>query len=375
MTGAMVLVLAASSLAAAASGPLGQTTLQQRIVPAGTAGFDQLATGPGEPYTVREAGFGTAQAGREARRTSIAYFGQLSDFQLTDEESPARVEFSDPAGSPVEAAFRPWEALEPFIDDAMIRQVDAFSGASPVASGDGSRAPMNFAIDTGDSADSQQLNETEWVRTLLEGGTLDPNSGINPTGYTHPLCPPVGVPGAAEAARYTGVQDYGDYAEGLSPYFYDPDEPRGAAADWPEYPGLMDRAQQPFEAAGLEVPSYLAFGNHDGLVQGNQAANASFEQVASGCIKPMEGALGGLGGLGDLSPTSLQSLLLSNPTAVSLVPPDPARRYVSKAQFKQVFEQGDQADATASATSTRPRRPPRTAPPATTRSCRRRACG
>jgi len=317
LIGGLTLFLAASSFAAA--DPLGLSTVQQRILPDGAAGFDQLGMGPGEPYVVREDGFGTAQPGREGRRTSIAYFGQLSDFQLADEESPARVEFSDPTGSPVEAAFRPWEALEPFIDDAMIRQVDAFSGASPVASGDGTRAAMNFAIDTGDSADSQQLNETEWVRTLLEGGTLDPNSGIDPAGYSHPLCPPLGVPGAAEAAGYTGVQDYGDYAAGLNPYFYDPDEPRGAAAGWPAYPGLMDRAQQPFEAAGLDVPSYVAFGNHDGLVQGNQAANAAFEQVATGCTKTMEGI----------------------PT---LVPPDPARRYVSKAQFKQVFEEGSQAD-------------------------------
>jgi len=317
LTGALALVLGASSFAVA--DPLGQSTVEQRIVPDGASGFDQLGTGAGEPYTVREAGFGAAQPGREGRRVSLAYFGQLSDFQLADEESPARVEFSDPAGSPVEAAFRPWEALEPFIDDAMIRQVNAFSGASPVAAGDSSRAAMNFAIDTGDSADSQQLNETEWVRTLLEGGTLDPGSGIDPALYSHPLCPAIGVPGAAEAARYTGVQDYDDYIPGPSRYFYDPDEPSGASAGWPEYPGLMDRAQQPFEAAGLDVPSYVAFGNHDGLVQGNQAANAAFEQVATGCTKTMEGV----------------------PT---LVPPDPARRYVSKAQFKQVFEEGDQAD-------------------------------
>jgi len=319
LTGALAFVLGASPFGLAGADPLGQSTIEQRIVPGGGAGFDQLGTGPGEPYTVREGGFGAAQAGRENRRVSLAYFGQLSDFQLADEESPARVEFSDPAGSPVEAAFRPWEALEPFIDDAMIRQINAFSGAAPVAAGDGSRAPMNFAIDTGDSADSQQLNETEWVRTLLEGGTLDPNSGIDPAGYSHPLCPPLGVPGAVEAARYTGVQDYDDYVEGLNPYFYDPDEPRGAAAGWPAYPGLMDRAQQPFEAAGLDVPSYVAFGNHDGLVQGNQAANAAFEEVATGCTKTMEGV----------------------PT---LVPPDPDRRYVSKAQFKQVFEEGNQAD-------------------------------
>jgi 3',5'-cyclic AMP phosphodiesterase CpdA len=310
-------VLAGS--AALAAEPLGQTTVQQRIVPDGAAGFNQLTTGPGEGYLVRDGGFGEPQPGRAKRRLPLVYFGQLSDFQLADEESPARVEFLDPAGAPVEAAFRPWEALEPFIDEAMIRQVDAFAGAAPVAAGSGARPAMDFAIDTGDSADSQQLNETEWVRTLLEGGTLDPNSGIDPSGYAHPLCPPVGVPGAAEAARYTGVQDYDDYAEGLDPYFYDPDEPRGAAAGWPAYPGLMDRAQQPFAASGLTVPSYVAFGNHDALVQGNQAANAGFEEVATGCTKTIEGG----------------------PT---LVPPDPRRRFVSKAQFKQIFREGMQAD-------------------------------
>jgi len=343
MTGAIALALCVGSAAIAAD-PLGQTTVQQRIVPQGGEGFDHLTTGPGEPYAVREGGFGAPQSGREGRRTSLAYFGQLSDFQLADEESPARVEFLDPAGSPVEAAFRPWEALNPHIDEAMIRQVNAFAGAAPVAGGDGSRSAMDFVIDTGDSADSQQLNETEWVRTLLEGGPLDPNSGIDPSGYTHQLCPPVGVPGAAEAAAYTGVQDYDDYTENLNPYFYDPDDPRGAAAGWPEYPDLMNRAQEAFTATGLAVPSYVAFGNHDALVQGNQAANGSFEDIATGCMKPMEGALGSFGGVEDLTPAALEALLISNPAALALVPPDPDRRFVSKAEYKQLFREGEQTD-------------------------------
>jgi hypothetical protein len=342
---ALVVVLFAS-VAGAATDPLGLTTLEQRIVPDGAAGFDQLGTGPGEGFAVREAGFGSARSGREGRRVELAYFGQLSDFQLADEESPGRVEFVDPAGAPVEAAFRPWEALQAFIDDAMIRQLNSFApaGAAPVAAGDGSRPAMDFALDTGDSADSQQLNETGWVRTLLEGGALDPNSGIDPTGYVHPTCPPLGVPDATEAARYTGIQDYGDYAEGATPYFYDPDDPRGASAGWPEYTGLMDRAQQPFTAAGLAVPSYVAFGNHDGLVQGNQAANGVFEQVATGCLKAMDGAVTQLTGLGALSQEALEDLFGSNPTALALVPPDPRRQYVSKAQYKQVFLDGSQAD-------------------------------
>ena len=343
VTGAVALALALGSAALAAD-PLGKTTVQERIVPQGGEGFDQLTTGPGEPYVVREGGFGAGQPGREGRRVSLAYFGQLSDFQLADEESPARVEFLDPAGSPVEAAFRPWEALNPHIDEAMIRQVNAFSGAAPVPAGDGSRGAMDFVINTGDLADSQQQNETEWVRALLEGGPLDPNSGIDPSGYEHELCPPLLVPGAAEAAGYTGVQDYDDYVEGANPYFYDPDDPRGPSADWPEYPGLMDRAQAPFTAAGLTVPSYVAFGNHDALVQGNQAANGSFERIATGCVKPMEGALGAIPDPTNATPEELEDLLLSNPAALAFVPPDPKRRFVSKAEYKQVFREGTQAD-------------------------------
>lgn len=106
----------------------------------------------------------------------------------------------------------------------------------------------------------------------------------------------------------------------------------------------MDRAQQPFAASGLDVPSYVAFGNHDALVQGNQAANASFEEVATGCLKPMEGATGDLVGLPDLDPASLLALLASEPAATALVPPDPDRRFVSKAEYKQVFREGAQAD-------------------------------
>src|SRR4051812_45286736 len=190
---------------AASPNTLGKTTVQQRVVPTGSGSFTTLTLGPGEPYVVRQ-DLVTAGSTRSTQRRSLAYFGQLSDFQLADEESPARVEFLDPPNGtqlPFNAAWRPWEALEPQIDDAAIRQLDTFAAASPIAQGNGARRKMDLALDTGDSADSQQLNETEWVRTLLEGGTLNPNSGINPVGYLHPLCPPAGVPGAAEAARYT----------------------------------------------------------------------------------------------------------------------------------------------------------------------------
>jgi len=307
-----------------------------------TSAYYNLKTAPGEPYTTRELNPGApiAQAGRSQRRTSLVYFSQLSDFQLADEESPARVEFLDPTSDQdpsqfAAAAWRPQEALHPQMDDRMIHHVNEFAAASPVAQGDGSRAQMDLALTTGDSVDNQQRNEASWVVRLLEGGPLDPNSGSsNPADYAQ--CPP-GTPGTDEAARYTGVQDYNDYAEGLDPDFYDPDDPRGAFAAWPGYPGLMDKAEQPFTAEGLAVPSYVVLGNHDGLVQGNAAANRGFEDVALGCQKevaPSQQISDLQSAIQNMTPAYLTALAASDPTKVALVPPDPQRQFVSTAQYK-----------------------------------------
>ena len=230
------------------------------------------------------------------------------------------------------------------IDDAMIRQMDSFAGAGPVAAAHGRRPKMDFTIDTGDSADSQQLNETEWVRTLLEGGTLDPNSGTDPAGNQNPLCAVSGVPGTAEAALYTGVQDPADYPNAP---FYAPDlaSQTGRYAGFPQYAGLMDRAQQSFTAAGLDVPSYVTFGNHDGLVQGNVAAKTVFETVATGCIKPLSVIFPDGSTFLDFSVQDVLDLHNMAPAGDTiLTPPDEERRFVSKSQFKQVFLDGTQDD-------------------------------
>ena len=83
-------------------------------------------------------------------------------------------------------------------------------------------------------------------RAAARGRPLNPNSGVEDA-----VCGALAGP-RGEAARYTGVQDDDDVLE--SGRFYDPDRPSGAFAAWPRYPGLMDRAQLPFEAAGLKRP-------------------------------------------------------------------------------------------------------------------------
>ncbi|MGH2944549.1 MAG: hypothetical protein ACRDLN_17440, partial [Solirubrobacteraceae bacterium] len=250
---------------------------------------------------------------------------QLSDFQLADEESPARAELLDIADTPFTSAWRPQEALEPFTVDQVVRQVNRFD-ASPIRNSRRRHARLALTITTGDSADNQQINETKWVVRLLEGGPLNPNSGVE-GGVCGAL-----VAQAGEAARYTGVQDDHDVLE--SGRFYDPNRPSRTFGAFPRYPGLMDRAQAPFVAAGLDKPSYVALGNHDGTVQGNLHALRALDDIARGCLKPL--AATGVSGL---------DVLLTSPLRTIVVPPDPERGFADRPTYKALHATGRQEDA------------------------------
>jgi 3',5'-cyclic AMP phosphodiesterase CpdA len=304
---AICLVAAAAALAAAggaaASAP--PTTIDATVSGDPGAPYSALRAAPGAPRLTRT-DLAAARPGRSARRRSLLYLAQVTDFQLADEESPARVEALDPLGPPFTAAWRPQEALVPHMVDASLRRLDGLR-SSPVRARGGHRARMRLALATGDLADNQQLNEVRWVRTLLEGGVLHPGSGREAS---------CGAP-RGEARRYTGVQDRDDVADER---FYDPDAPAGAFAAWPRHPGLLDAAQRPFRAAGLAVPSYVALGNHDVLVQGNAAATAAYGRIATGCVKAV----------GDRELT---------------VPPDPRRRFVDESELMTELARGTQADA------------------------------
>ena len=125
---------------------------------------------------------------------------------------------------------------------------------------------------------------------------------------------------------------------------------------WPELPGPHGPRPAAVQAAGLDMPSYVAFGNHDGLVQGNQAANRGFEEVATGCVKPMHRRRRPSSARAqDLSPASLHGLRSpirrrsrsSRPTRTAATSARPSTsRSASKAR---------RPTGTVSATSTRPR--------------------
>src|SRR3954452_12567469 len=108
--------------------------------------------------------------------------------------SPARVDFADPAGGEIKSSWQTKEALGPQVFGSIVRGVNA-NRRSPVKQGNGKRGRMAFALTTGDLADNQQLNETRWFRTVLDGGRVDPFSG-QPVNATN--CPGLS---AADIAR------------------------------------------------------------------------------------------------------------------------------------------------------------------------------
>src|SRR5688572_5670724 len=171
------------ALAAPAAGGAATTTVQRTIQDCDgdqllevTFGeqhipFDSPPASPPDPCTA-EAGEGTSL--RLPPSASIINFLQLSDFQMVDEESPARVEWLDgtqrfPGLQPFSAAYRPQESLTTQITEAMVRQ--ARDTVSPVTA-----KQLELTILTGDNADSQQYNETRWFINILDGTT----TGANP---------------------------------------------------------------------------------------------------------------------------------------------------------------------------------------------------
>lgn len=119
-------------------------------------GLGQYAAGPGQAH-LRRAELGDVEAAPSTRR-SLAWFGQYSDFQLADDESPQRwcsIDNAMFAGS-----MRPQEALLP-------RAVSAMNGTFTRLA-ELSRS-FDFGIITGDCADSAQRNELRWVIDIMDG--------------------------------------------------------------------------------------------------------------------------------------------------------------------------------------------------------------
>ena len=140
---------------------------------------------------------------------------QISDTQLADEESPARMVRLDPLFTP---AWRPQEAYGTQTLDATLRVINEIHT-------DTSTYPIDFVIATGDLADNAQRNEIRWFIDTMDGQWVVPDSGA--------------MDGTLRAGAGEDNPKLGFPAEGLSP----------------------------------DIPWYTVFGNHDGLAVGVVAIN------------------------------------------------------------------------------------------------------
>ena len=186
----VVLAGMVAAIAQAAPGDtLGVSTLVQRIFPEGNTGLQdpdhrsgRELHGPHRHHRDHATPWVRPRHGRETRRVPLAYFGQLTDFQLADEESPARVEFLDPGRRPFHLVLAPRRDAEPARrrrdDPADERLRGQRSGRAAATA---PSPACHFVMNTGDISDSQQYNETLWNRQLIEGGMINPGSGVDPT--------------------------------------------------------------------------------------------------------------------------------------------------------------------------------------------------
>lgn len=306
--------------------PCGLTTLEATIR---VADNGHLECAPGEPIEVRQdvvklqpdsgAIVSTIAENKVAKRTPVAAFFVLTDFQLADEESPARQEWADGACSGGSNWFlRPQEAMVPHLLNAQVGAANAIAQeGSPMLD-----TSLDFALALGDLADNAQHNELRSVIDILDGNKLvDPDSGTD---------------------GYDGVQRV---------------NPRGSPnEDGARRPirspinghSIQDLANEPFWATGLRteqgpLPWYSLVGNHDVKFQGigpiseDSGDFPPYRAHAVGSLKVMASSEGFRQELCN-DPTLLRDRAFwesvnSDPSTTRSVPDDPDRRLLDRGEL------------------------------------------
>lgn len=209
-------------------------------------------------------------------RRSLINLIHISDTHLCDAQSPARVEYIDRFADPhhplskslgaLVGTYRAHEIFTTQVLESMIQTINRIDLA-PIT-----KRKVDSVIFTGDLTDNAQLNELKWVTQLLSGGRIRPDSG-NPD-------------------KWEGVGGHSFY----SPYFWNPHgTPRGERDDFPRelygyptIPELLDAVRAPYFASGLIRDFLAVHGNHDALLQGTVAPDATLRSAVVGGEKIFE---------------------------------------------------------------------------------------
>ena len=230
------------------------------------AAFRAVTELDGEPHAIRSDLVGGEPVASVNVNEPIIAIGHITDLHVTDAESPARFEFvnlewEDSRFRELLTMQRPHETLTPRAIEVMVRTLNRITVA-PVAGG-----PLEFIAMTGDAIDNTQRNELTNFLALLNGGTVRPDSG---------------------APGYEGVQ-----AEHWPGFIcWKPDGPPtgdayGRDLGFPRHPGLLERAVEPFEAAGLRLPWIGCYGNHEEVCQGVGRITPALARAMTGSRKPI----------------------------------------------------------------------------------------
>jgi 3',5'-cyclic AMP phosphodiesterase CpdA len=181
---------------------------------------------------------------------SLRNFLQLTDLQVIDTESVVRLA---PFDSLIYSA---WRAEEPFtvhLAHALIETGRALAG----------HFPFDFAIHSGDTVDTGQRNEFEWFLKMMDGSdSITPDSGQPGCDDFNQVCAEWA---AFNSPFYTGYLDSND--NGGNEEYVETDLSECVCRSCSgEKNGLT--AHSSFKSAGLNLPWYFVFGNHDGLYLG-----------------------------------------------------------------------------------------------------------
>lgn len=221
--------------------------------------------------------------------TLVARFAQISDAHALDEESPGRTAI---LGGLISVAWRPHDPYSLQLLDGAIRAVNAYHARV---------APLDFLIHTGDAVDNVQSNELHWFLDVLDGGTVDPLSGVDDR-----------------------------VAEDLPPALRDPHAPFAAE-------GLY---RQGVHGPRPSIPWYAVMGNHDRYAVGTLPLVARLD---GGLMAPLPGGArigfflpvvlvpdGWLayGTITPANPGPLPGLLVP-----SVVAPNPQRRFLRPEEY------------------------------------------